>query len=56
MTMLLSTNEMVAEEVADRVAALADGEIIESKTPEEIITNPKNERTKILLSRVLKTA
>jgi len=55
MTTLVSTHEMgFAREVADRVIVFADGDIIESGPPEEIFTNPKHERTKLFLSRVLK--
>jgi ABC-type polar amino acid transport system ATPase subunit len=55
MTTLVSTHEMgFAREVADRVIVFADGDIIESGPPEEIFTNPKHERTKMFLSRVLK--
>jgi len=55
MTTLISTHEMgFAREVADRVIVFADGDIIESGPPEEILKNPKNERTKIFLSRVLR--
>jgi polar amino acid transport system ATP-binding protein len=55
MTMLISTHEMsFAREVADRVAVFADGDIIDSGTPEEIFTDPKHARTKAFLSRVLK--
>jgi polar amino acid transport system ATP-binding protein len=55
MTTLISTHEMgFAREVADRVIVFADGDIIEAGPPEEIFTNPKNERTKMFLSRVLR--
>ncbi|MBI4650077.1 amino acid ABC transporter ATP-binding protein [Candidatus Desantisbacteria bacterium] len=55
MTTLISTHEMkFAREVADRVVIFADGDIIETGTPEEIFTNPKQERTKTFLSRILK--
>jgi ABC-type polar amino acid transport system ATPase subunit len=55
MTTLISTHEMgFAKEVADRVIVFADGDIIESGPPEEIFSNPKHERTKMFLSRVLK--
>jgi len=55
MTTLISTHEMdFAREVADRVIVFADGDIIDSGTPEEIFSRPGNERTKTFLSRVLK--
>jgi polar amino acid transport system ATP-binding protein len=55
MTILISTHEMgFAREVADRIIVFAEGDIIESGPPEEIFTNPKNERTKMFLGRVLR--
>lgn len=55
MTTIISTHEMgFAREVADRVVVFADGDIIETGLPEEIFSNPKNERTKTFLSRILK--
>ncbi len=55
MTTLISTHEMgFAREVADRVAVFADGDIIETGSPEEIFADPKNARTKSFLSRILR--
>jgi ABC-type polar amino acid transport system ATPase subunit len=55
MTALISTHEMsFAREVADQVAVFADGDIIDTGTPEEIFKNPRHPRTKTFLSRVLK--
>jgi ABC-type polar amino acid transport system ATPase subunit len=55
MTTLIATHEMdFAKEVADRVVVFDHGDIIETGPPEEIFTNPKTERTKIFLSRILK--
>lgn len=55
MTTIISTHEMgFAREAADRVVVFADGDIIETGLPEEIFSNPKNERTKTFLSRILK--
>jgi len=55
MTTLIATHEMgFAREVADRVVVFDNGDIIEIGTPEDIFTNPKMERTRIFLSRVLK--
>jgi len=55
MTTIIATHEMgFAREVADRVVVFDKGEIVEINTPEEIFTNPKAERTKTFLSRVLK--
>lgn len=53
-TMIVVTHEMgFAREVADRVLFMADGEIIESGTPEQIFGNPRHERTRSFLNRVL---
>ena len=53
-TMIVVTHEMeFAKEVADRVVFMADGEIIEQGTPEEIFGNPQNERTKRFLKNYL---
>lgn len=55
MTMLVSTHEMgFAREVADRVIVFADGDIIETGTPDRIFSDPTNDRTRTFLSRVLK--
>ncbi len=54
MTMLVVTHEMgFAREVADRVIFMDEGTITEEGTPEEIFTNPKNDRTKAFLNKVL---
>jgi len=54
MTMVIVTPEMgFAREVADRVLFMDEGLIVEQGTPEEIFGNPKNERTKSFLSKVL---
>lgn len=54
MTMVVVTHEMgFARDVADRVIFMADGYIVEQGTPEEIFTNPKEERTKEFLKCVL---
>ncbi len=55
MTMIVVTHEMgFAKEVANRVIFMDNGEIIESGPPTELLTNPKNERTKAFLNRTLK--
>lgn len=52
MTMIVVTHEMgFAREVADRVVVMADGELIEDTSPEELFTNPKDPRTKALIDR-----
>lgn len=54
MTMVIVTHEMgFAREVADRVLFMDGGYIAEQGKPEEIFGNPKNERTKEFLSKVL---
>mgnify|MGYP001107093058 FL=1 len=54
MTMVVVTHEMgFAREVADRVVFMADGEIVEVGTPEDIFDRPKEERTKKFLSQIL---
>ena len=54
MTMVIVTHEMgFAREVASRVIFMDQGIIMENGTPEEAFTNPKNERTKLFLSKVL---
>ncbi|WP_080065677.1 amino acid ABC transporter ATP-binding protein [Ruminiclostridium hungatei] len=50
MTMVVVTHEMgFAREVADRVIFMDNGVIVEQGTPEELFTNPKNERTKMFI-------
>lgn len=54
MTMVIVTHEMgFAREVADRVAFMDGGYLVEEGTPEEIFDNPKEERVKDFLSKVL---
>lgn len=54
MTMIVVTHEMgFAKDVADRVIFMADGYIVEEGTPDVIFTNPKEERTRSFLARVL---
>lgn len=55
MTMVVVTHEMdFAHEAADRVVFMDQGVIAEEGKPEEIFNNPKEERTKMFLKRVLK--
>lgn len=54
MTMVVVTHEMgFAREVANRVMFINEGIIAEEGTPDEIFSNPKSERLKEFLSRVL---
>ena len=54
MTMVVVTHEMgFAKEVANRVIFMSDGVIKEENTPKEFFENPKDERLKEFLSKVL---
>lgn len=54
MTMLLVTHEMgFAREIADRVLMFDKGKIVEEGKPDEIFSNPKEERTKAFLRAIL---
>ncbi len=54
MTMVVVTHEMgFAKEVADGVALMDGGVIVEQGPPREVLENPKEERTKLFLSKVL---
>lgn len=54
MTMLLVTHEMgFARAAADKVVFMADGEVVESGTPEEMFANPKTQRAKDFLNHIL---
>ena len=54
MTMVVVTHEMgFAKEVGDRVLFMDEGVIVEEGTPDELFNNPKNQRTKNFLSKIL---
>lgn len=54
MTMIVVTHEMgFAREVANHVVFMADGSIVEEAAPSVFFTEPKNDRTKQFLSKVL---
>lgn len=54
MTMVIVTHEMgFAREVGDRVIFMDDGSIVEEGTPAELFDNPKEDRVKDFLSKVL---
>ena len=54
MTMVVVTHEMgFAREVANRIIFIHDGVIKEENSPEEFFNNPKDERLKEFLSKVL---
>ena len=53
-TMIVVTHEMgFAREVADRILFMADGKLLEEATPDEFFNNPKNERLKEFLSKII---
>ncbi|WP_285440963.1 amino acid ABC transporter ATP-binding protein [Streptomyces sp. ISL-36] len=55
MTMVVVTHEMgFARSAAHRVVFMADGRIVEDRTPEEFFTSPRSERAKDFLSKILK--
>ena len=54
MTMIIVTHEMAfAKEVSNRIVFMDDGLICEEGTPEQILVNPQNERTKNFLHRFI---
>jgi polar amino acid transport system ATP-binding protein len=54
MTMVVVTHEMgFAREVADKVVFMDDGLVVEAGPPAEVLSNPRHERTRAFLSRVL---
>lgn len=51
--MVVVTHEIeFARNVADKVVFMADGVIIEEGPPEQVIGNPKNERTRMFLNKL----
>ena len=55
MTMVVVTHEMgFARTAADRVLFMADGQIVEENTPEEFFTNPRSDRARDFLGKILK--
>ena len=54
MTMIVVTHEMgFAKKVSHRILFMDEGQIIEEGTPEAFFAQPKNERTRIFLSKIL---
>ena len=54
-TMVVVTHEMgFARQVTDRVVFMADGQILEEGTPEHFFTNPKNERVRQFLGKIIR--
>ncbi|MFV0127007.1 amino acid ABC transporter ATP-binding protein [Streptomyces sp. HMX112] len=55
MTMVVVTHEMgFARSAAHRVVFMADGRIVEERTPEEFFTSPRSDRARDFLSKILK--
>ena len=54
MTMVVVTHEMAfAKEGATRILFMADGQIVEENPPEEFFNNPKSDRLKSFLSKII---
>ena len=54
LTMVIVTHEMAfARDISHRVVFMAGGVIVEEGTPQEIFSNPKEERTRQFLQRIL---
>jgi putative glutamine transport system ATP-binding protein len=54
MTMVVVTHEMgFAKEVADRIVFMDQGQIVEEAPPAEFFANPREERARAFLSRLL---
>lgn len=54
-TMVVVTHEMgFAKEVADRIIFMEDGAIVEENIPSEFFSNPKTERARLFLGKILK--
>jgi polar amino acid transport system ATP-binding protein len=54
MTMLIATHEMgFAKDIASRVCFLEEGRIIEEAPPAELFTDPKDDRTRRFLRRIV---
>jgi glutamate transport system ATP-binding protein len=55
MTMIVVTHEMgFARTAADRVVFMSDGAIVEESTPDDFFTNPRSERARDFLGKILK--
>ena len=53
-TMIVVSHEMgFAREVADRIAFMDEGQIVEMAPPKQFFVNPRHERTKLFLSQIL---
>ena len=55
MTMIVVTHEMgFARTAADRVVFMSDGVVVEESTPDEFFTNPRSDRARDFLGKILK--
>jgi polar amino acid transport system ATP-binding protein len=55
MTMIVVTHEMgFARKVAHRVVFMDAGAIVEVGTPDEFFSNPKTDRSRVFLSKILR--
>ncbi|WDN55654.1 amino acid ABC transporter ATP-binding protein [Streptomyces clavuligerus] len=55
MTMVVVTHEMgFARSAANRVVFMADGRIVEDRSPEDFFTHPESDRARDFLSKILK--
>ena len=53
-TMIVVSHEMgFAKAAADRILFMDEGRVIEDTTPQELFANPREERTKTFLSKIL---
>ena len=53
-TLIIVTHEMAfAKEISDHVIFMADGNVVEQGSPEQIFNNPQNERTKQFIQRFI---
>lgn len=53
-TMVIVTHEIeFARQVSDKIVFMDNGKVAEEGTPQEVIENPKNERTKAFLSKII---
>jgi polar amino acid transport system ATP-binding protein len=54
MTMVVVSHEMgFVKAAADRIVFIDEGRTVEQTTPEQLFTNPRHERTRLFLSRIL---
>jgi len=54
MTMVVVTHEMgFARAAADRVLFMDEGRVIETAAPDQLFNNPREQRTKLFLSKIL---